>query len=105
MGWDNANAFEISDEIYKAWNACDKGECLENDWNAQFADYETKYPNEADELKRRLSGQLPQDFSAKADDFIKACQTKAESIATRKASQNTIAAFAPLLPEIWQVQT
>lgn len=100
LGWDNANAFEISDEIYKAWNACDKGECLENDWNAQFADYETKYPNEADELKRRLSGQLPQDFSAKADDFIKACQTKAESIATRKASQNTIAAFAPLLPEI-----
>ncbi|MDO4895777.1 MAG: transketolase [Moraxella sp.] len=100
LGWDNTNAFEISDEIYKAWNACDKGEKLESDWNAQFADYQAKYPTEADELKRRLSGELPKDFSAKADEFIKVCQTKGETIATRKASQNTISAFAPSLPEI-----
>lgn len=100
LGWDNANAFEISDKIYQAWNACDKGNKLENDWNAQFADYQAKYPSEADELQRRLSGELPSDFNAKADEFIKACQAKGDTIATRKASQNTIGAFAPLLPEI-----
>lgn len=100
LGWANNNPFEIADEIYQAWNACDKGEKLEGDWNAQFADYQAKYPSEADELQRRLSGELPSDFNAKADEFIKACQAKGDTIATRKASQNTIGAFAPLLPEV-----
>lgn len=100
LGWANNNPFEIADEIYQAWNACDKGEKLEADWNAQFADYQAKYPSEADELQRRLSGELPSDFNAKADEFIKACQAKGDTIATRKASQNTIGAFAPLLPEV-----
>ena len=100
LGWTNNNPFEIADDIYQAWNACDKGEKLENDWNAQFAEYQAKYPTEADELQRRLSGELPSDFNAKADEFIKACQAKGDTIATRKASQNTIGSFAPLLPEI-----
>ncbi|MFA9485713.1 MULTISPECIES: transketolase [unclassified Moraxella] len=100
LGWGNANAFEIPNEIYEAWNACDKGERLESDWNAQFADYQAKYPTQASELMRRLSGELPSDFAIKADEFIKACQAKGETIATRKASQNAIGAFAPLLPEV-----
>ncbi|STZ08382.1 Transketolase 1 [Moraxella caprae] len=100
LGWANNNPFEIADEIYQAWNACDKGNKLESDWNAQFADYQAKYPSEADELQRRLSGELPSDFDAKADEFIKACQAKGDTIATRKASQNAIGAFAPLLPEV-----
>ncbi|WP_432480857.1 transketolase [Moraxella sp. ZY200743] len=100
LGWGNANAFEIPNEIYEAWNACDKGERLESDWNAQFADYQAKYPTQASELMRRLSGELPSDFAIKADEFIKACQAKGEAIATRKASQNAIGAFAPLLPEV-----
>ncbi|STZ56176.1 Transketolase 1 [Moraxella lacunata] len=100
LGWANSNPFEIADDIYQAWNACDKGEKLENDWNTQFAEYQAKYPSEASELQRRLSGELPSNFNAKADEFIKACQAKGDTIATRKASQNTIGAFAPLLPEI-----
>lgn len=100
LGWVNGNAFEISDEIYAAWDAKAKGGELESAWNAKFDDYKKAYPAEAAELSRRLSGELPEDFAAKADDFIKACQDKGENIATRKASQNAIAAFAPLLPEI-----
>ncbi|WFF39053.1 transketolase [Moraxella nasibovis] len=100
LGWANGNAFEISDEIYAAWDAKAKGSELESAWNAKFDDYKKAYPAEAAELSRRLSGELPEDFAAKADDFIKACQDKGETIATRKASQNAIAAFAPLLPEI-----
>lgn len=100
LGWANGNAFEISDEIYAAWDAKAKGSELESAWNTKFDDYKKAYPAEAAELSRRLSGELPEDFAAKADDFIKACQDKGETIATRKASQNAIAAFAPLLPEI-----
>ncbi len=65
-----------------------------------FAAYAAKYPTEAAELKRRLSGDLPADFAAKADAYIAEVNAKAETIATRKASQNAIQAFAPQLPEI-----
>ncbi|MDO4441940.1 MAG: transketolase [Moraxella sp.] len=100
LGWANNNAFEIADEIYDAWNAKEKGEQAEREWNAKFDEYKKAYPADAAELERRLSGELPADFAQKADEFIKICQEKGETIATRKASQNAIAAFAPLLPEI-----
>ncbi|MFL1731901.1 transketolase [Moraxella oculi] len=100
LGWASDEPFEISDDIYEAWDAKAKGSELERDWNDKFSAYQAQYPVEAAELIRRLSGELPADFDAKADEFIKACQDKAEAVATRKASQNTIAAFAPLLPEI-----
>ena len=100
LGWENSEPFVISDEIYQAWNALDKGEQAEKAWKDKFADYQAKYPNEAKELLRRLNGELPSDFDAVADAYIKACNDKAETIATRKASQNAIAVFAPALPEI-----
>ncbi|MDO5650742.1 MAG: transketolase [Moraxella sp.] len=100
LGWADSTPFAIPDDVYKAWDATDKGAKAESDWQAQFADYESKYPTEARELLRRISGELPSDFEAQANSFIAACNDKAETIATRKASQNTIAAFAPLLPEI-----
>ncbi|MFB2578458.1 MULTISPECIES: transketolase [unclassified Acinetobacter] len=99
LGW-TASAFDIAEDIYSQWNAKEKGDQAEQAWNQQFADYQAKYPEQAAELLRRISGDLPSDFVAKADEFIAATQAKAENIATRKASQNTIAAFAPLLPEI-----
>ncbi|OOR89370.1 transketolase [Moraxella caviae] len=100
LGWESSEPFFVPDEIYKAWDCTDKGASEENAWNAQFADYQAKYPTEAAELLRRLAGELPSDFDKVADEFIKSCQDKGESIATRKASQNAIAAFAPQLPEI-----
>ncbi|TWV83928.1 transketolase [Moraxella sp. VT-16-12] len=100
LGWENSEPFAISDEIYQAWNAKVAGQAKEDKWNAQFADYQAKYPDEAAELQRRLSGELPSDFITKADEFIALCHTKGESIATRKASQNALNALAPALPEI-----
>lgn len=99
LGW-TAPAFEIPSEIYQAWDAKADGAERENAWNVKFAQYQAKYPAQASELLRRLNGDLPADFVTKADEFIKACNDKGETIATRKASQNTIGAFAPLLPEI-----
>lgn len=100
LGWENSEPFAISDEIYQAWNAKVAGQAKEDRWNAQFADYQAKYPDEAAELLRRLSGELPSDFIAKADEFIALCHKKGESIATRKASQNALNALAPALPEV-----
>ncbi|MFB6349023.1 transketolase [Moraxella sp. ZJ142] len=100
MGWADSTPFAIPSQIYQAWDATEKGASQEAAWNAQFADYQAKYPAEAAELLRRLSGELPAGFDKIADDYIKACNTKAESIATRKASQNAIAALVPNLPEI-----
>lgn len=98
MGW-HFPAFEIPQSIYQAWDAKSKGEALEQAWNEKFAHYQANYPHDAKELLRRLNGELPEDFIQKADEFIHQTQQKGESLATRKASQNTIAAFAPLLPE------
>ncbi|NVK37317.1 MAG: transketolase [Gammaproteobacteria bacterium] len=99
LGW-NYGAFEVPEDIYAGWSAKEKGAAKEQAWNDKFAAYAKEYPSEAAEFKRRMQGELPADFSAKADAFIQECQEKGESIASRKASQNAITALAPELPEI-----
>ncbi|MHA3061248.1 transketolase [Acinetobacter sp. ANC 4636] len=99
LGWTEA-AFEIPADIYAAWNAKEKGAQAEEAWNTVFAAYQAKYPTEAAELLRRIEGDLPAEFVAQADAFIAQTNEKAETIATRKASQNTLQAFGPLLPEL-----
>ena len=99
LGWTEA-PFEIPADVYTAWDAKAKGTASEAVWNDTFAAYAAKYPTEAAELKRRMSGDLPADFAAKADAYIAEVNAKGETIATRKASQNAIQAFAPQLPEI-----
>ena len=99
LGW-TEGPFEIPTDVYAAWNAKEKGQQAEAAWNETFAAYAAKYPTEAADLKRRMSGELPSDFVAKADAYIAEVNAKAETVATRKASQNAIQAFAPLLSEI-----
>ena len=100
MGWSDSTPFAIPSDIYAAWDATEAGAKREAAWNEKFNDYAAKYPSEALELKRRLAGELPADFDKLADDYIKACNEKGETIATRKASQNTISALMPSLPEV-----
>ena len=99
LGW-TEGPFEIPADVYSAWDAKEKGTQAEAAWNETFAAYAAKYPTEAAELKRRIFGDLPADFAAKADAYIAEVNAKAETIASRKASQNAIQAFAPQLPEI-----
>jgi transketolase len=99
LGW-SYPPFEVPQAAYDGWNARECGELLESDWNTRFAAYEAAYPALAAEFRRRLSGDLPTDFAAKAAAFAARQNEKAESIATRKASQQAIEAFAPLLPEM-----
>ncbi len=99
IGWDY-KSFEIPQEIYDAWNNISEGIKLESDWNKKFEEYKNKHPNEADELTRRINSELPESWVEKSQEFIKSCNEKNETIATRKASQNTIEAYAKILPEM-----
>ncbi len=92
--------FEIPPEIYETWDASDRGRRAEGEWQALFMQYEQEYPELAMEFMRRASGQLRGDFLELADEYIQSCVQKAESIASRKASQNSIAAFGAILPEL-----
>lgn len=99
LGWTH-NAFDIPQEIYDAWCGVAKGQALQGNWQADFANYQKAYPDLADELLRRVRGDLPADFDQKANAFIHACQQELANIATRKASQNTLNALQPVLPEL-----
>lgn len=99
MAWTDTD-FIIAEDVYKAWDAKAKGQQAEAEWNKVFTQYQAKYPTEAAELLRRLNGDLPEEFVAKADAFIAEVNSKEETIASRKASQNTLQAFGPLLPEL-----
>jgi len=98
LGWKHG-AFEIPETVYEGWNAKASGAEKEISWNEKFAAYTAEFPELAAEYKRRMAGDLPADFSAQADAYIAECQEKGESIASRKASQNTLNAFGPKLPE------
>jgi len=99
IGWDY-KSFEIPQDIYDAWNNINEGTKLENDWNKKFEEYKDKHSNEAAELSRRINSELPERWLEKSQEFIKSCNEKNEAIATRKASQNTIEAYAKILPEM-----
>ncbi|WP_370315173.1 transketolase [Thalassolituus sp.] len=98
LGWKHGS-FEIPENVYEGWSAKAKGAAAENAWNDKFAAYEAAHPELAAEYKRRIAGDLPVDFAAQAQAYIEECQTKGETVASRKASQNTLNAFGPMLPE------
>ena len=99
IGW-NYEAFEIPKHIYDAWNNIEEGINLENNWNDNFIKYKKEFPSEASEFERRINSELPNDWLDKSQKFIKSCNENEESIATRKASQNSIEAYAKILPEM-----
>ena len=99
IGWDHP-PFEIPTEIYAAWDATAAGAAREAQWNAQFEAYRAEHPALAAEFERRIAGRLPEDWNAHVASTLQAIVAKAETIATRKASQNAIEAFAPKLPEL-----
>jgi len=99
LGW-QYDAFEVPEDIYASWNGRDRGQQQEDSWQQRFADYQAAFPAEAAEFERRMKGDLPADFAAKAQDYIAGAQQAAEKVATRKASQNSIEAYAPMLPEL-----
>lgn len=98
LNWEYA-PFEIPAEIYADWDAKAKGAVVEKEWNAKFAAYEAAYPELSTEFKRRMAGDLPANWEAESKAFIEKLQANPAAIASRKASQNAIEAYAHILPE------
>ncbi|MGN6648504.1 transketolase [Trinickia sp.] len=99
IGW-KWEPFVIPQEVYAAWDAKEAGAQREAQWNDAFAQYRAKYPQEAAEFERRASGKLPADWAAKAQAIIAGANERAETVATRKASQQAIEGLAAVLPEL-----
>jgi transketolase len=99
LGW-TSPPFEIPPSAYEGWNARECGALLQKDWDARFAAYRAAHPHKAAEFDRRMAGRLPPDYPERTAALIVQQQAKAESVATRKASQQAIEALAPALPEL-----
>ena len=92
--------FVIPAEVYAGWDAKAKGAEVEKAWNDKFDAYKKAYPELAAEFERRMKGELPANWESDANAYIKSVNDKAETIASRKASQNALNGFGPLLPEM-----
>ncbi len=92
--------FEVPAEVYECWSARENGARLQKEWQDRFDAYAAAHPAEAAEFRRRMAGDLPADFAAQAQAFIQATVEKGETVATRKASQLALTAYAAMLPEM-----
>ena len=99
LNWTYA-PFEIPEDVYAQWDAKAKGAEQERAWDAKFAAYEAAYPELAAEFKRRVSGELPANWAQESQAFVEKLQANPAAIASRKASQNAIEAYAHVLPEL-----
>ncbi|MGK0674490.1 MAG: transketolase [Halothiobacillaceae bacterium] len=100
LKWPHA-PFVIPQEIYDGWDHRAKGAKDEAEWQARFEAYAAEYPELAAEFTRRMAGELPTNFVAEMDKFIAKVQAEMPTIASRKASQNTIEAMGPIVPELF----
>lgn len=100
LNWASTTPFEIPKAIYIQWNACDKGIKNEEAWNTLFSAYQKQHPELAAEFTRRLNGNLPENWISTVNTWLEAISAKKANAATRKASQETLNAFAPILPEL-----
>ncbi len=99
IGWPHP-PFVVPQPVYDGWNARRKGAAAERKWKKLFAAYAAAHPDLAAEFMRRAAGELPADFSARADALAAELAAKAETLATRKASQNVLEVLKPALPEL-----
>lgn len=98
IGWHHP-PFVIPEDVYAGWNAHNKGAQLEQQWQEAFNAYQNEYPELAAQFERRMQGKLPADFAQKSQEFIQATNEQAQTVASRKASQFAIQAYAQYLPE------
>jgi transketolase len=99
LGW-NHPPFEIPDEIYRAWDARERGAAAEATWSDRLESFRTDFAGLAEEFERRMAGELPGNWAAQTDELIAAIQADGGKVATRKSSQIALNAFGPLLPEL-----
>ncbi len=99
IGWPHP-PFEVPDDIRAGWDATEKGAKLDEEWQQMYADYRQKHPQLGAEFKRRMAGELPDNWQEFAAGVVKEINAEAADMATRKASLRALNGFAPVLPEL-----
>ena len=99
IGW-SAEPFHIPKDVYADWAAAANGKAMQAAWNEKFKAYKAAHPKLAAELVRRMKGDLPKNFQQTALDAVVSAHTKAETVASRKASQIALEFFTAALPEL-----
>lgn len=99
IGWPHA-PFEIPETVYRGWDARERGARAERRWAKRFKAYEEAHPELAADFARRMKGELREDFSSRLHALLKDIEARAETVATRKASQNVLESLKPALPEL-----
>ncbi|HSH06197.1 MAG TPA: transketolase [Burkholderiales bacterium] len=99
IGWPHP-PFEVPQPVYDAWDARARGKRAERRWQKRFAHYEAEHPELAADFLRRMAGVLPRDFNERVEALVRELEAKAETVATRKASQIALEAIKPSLPEL-----
>ena len=99
LGWEH-DAFVVPDDIYAGWDGKVSGAKAQQAWEDLFAAYAEAYPALAVEYNRRMNNVLPDNWSKASQQYIEELQANPANVATRKASQNALNAFGPLLPEL-----
>ncbi len=99
LGWGHA-PFVVPDEVYAGWDGKAKGAAAEKEWDGRYAAYKAAHPDLAAEFERRMEGEMPANWDELSNGYINATNKAAENLATRQASQKSIAAFGEMLPEM-----
>ncbi|MBT9457957.1 MAG: transketolase [Burkholderiaceae bacterium] len=100
IGWPHG-PFEIPEGVRQAWDARERGAALQRDWQQRFAAYRDAHPQLAAEFERRvIRRELPPGFEMLAFKTLAATAQRQDAVATRKASQQLLAALAPQVPEL-----
>ena len=99
LGWKH-EPFDIPGSVYESWNAVSNGQSKNKEWDSVMASFKEENPEKYNELSRRISGDLPEDFEKKYNDFLQHCDTENSSMATRKASQVCLDFFVKEMPEL-----
>ncbi|WP_105167081.1 transketolase [Pseudoalteromonas sp. T1lg23B] len=98
LGWEHG-AFEIPEDIYAKWDATARGQQQQSEWLVKFTEYQMEYPELAAEFERRMNSELPANWTEHTEAYIAKLQANPANPATRKASQDALNAYGPILPE------
>jgi len=97
LGWDYEQPFKVPEEALAKWRRClERGVQLQEQWENEFADYASEYPELAHEFERRSAGRLPDGWENALPEF----GPDTGSMATRASSSKVLNALAPVLPEL-----
>ncbi|MCX7272796.1 MAG: transketolase [Burkholderiales bacterium] len=92
--------WQVPDDVRAAWDSRARGAAAHADWQTRLQACRAADPDLAAEFERRMAGELPPDWQETVQSMLEEVCVGAETIATRKASQNALNHLGPAVPEL-----